>query len=292
MIKKQNWHYLLERTLAQGFAVGAFNVDNIEIFKAICQAAKNKNSPVLVEVSENEIEFMGRDNMRDLVDNAKEDYGIEMYLNLDHGPSLEAAFKAIDAGYEFIHIDVSKVADLEQNIKITSEVVEYAHSQGAIVESEMEYFRGSSTVHDEDIDYEEIKKHFTDPMKALDFVKRTGIDTFAASVGNLHGLYNVPKIIDIDLLQEIRSVLGGYISLHGGSGTPDHYFKKAVTSGVSKININSEMRKAYRDNLEKALRDNPSEYAINKIEGPTIDAVQEVVEHHMDVFGSTGKAII
>lgn len=292
MIKKQNWHYLLERTLTQGFAVGAFNVDNIEIFKAICQAAKNKNSPVLVEVSENEIEFMGRDNMRDLVDNAKRDYGIEMYLNLDHGPSLEAAFKAIDAGYEFIHIDVSKTTDLEQNIKITKEVVEYAHSKGAVVESEMEYFRGSSTVHNEGIDYDEIKKHFTVPAKALDFIKRTGIDTFAASIGNLHGLYNVPKILDIDLLQEIRHTIGGYISLHGGSGTPDHYFKKAVSAGVSKININSEMRKAYRDNLEKVLKNNPHEYAINKIEDPAIEAVQEVVEHHMDIFGSSGKAVI
>ena len=287
--------HLMQRTRAQKFAVGAFNIDNQETLIAVARAASKLNAPILVEVSHGEVKALGLSNIRDMVDNYKREYGIEIYLNLDHAPSVSDCIKAIDHGFEFIHIDVSQAdheASEDDIIEATKQVVDYAKFTGAIVESEPHYFGGSSNLHTEKIDYDEIKKTFSTPEGAKAFVSATGIDTFAASVGNLHGLYNVPKIIDIDLLQEIRSVLGGYISLHGGSGTPDHYFKKAVTSGVSKININSEMRKAYRDNLEKALRDNPSEYAINKIEGPTIDAVQEVVEHHMDVFGSTGKAII
>lgn len=283
------------RTRQEKFAVGAFNIDNQETLIAIARAAKNKNSPVLVEVSHGEVEAMGLINVRSLVDNYKKEYGIEMYINLDHSPSVEAAKAGIDAGFEFIHIDLSqekKEATLSEIIKATKEVVEYAKTTKALVESEPHYFGGSSNVHHDEINYDEIKKTFSTPTGAKEFVEATGIDTFAAAIGNLHGKYPVPKVLDIDLLKQIRAVLSCAISLHGGSGTPPEYFKQAIEVGVSKININSDMRYAFRTELERQLKDNPDEYAVVKLMKPVEDEVQKVVEERMDVFGSTGKAVI
>ena len=283
---------LMERTRKEHFAVGAFNIDNLEIFKAVVAAAKNKKSPVLVEVSKGEVDFWGYDNIVDLVRNAR-DEGVMMFINQDHTPSVEEARRGVEAGFELIHLDVTDKGKTSYDdiVAMTKEFVPYAHEHGCLVEGELEYFAGSSNVHTETIDYAEIQKHFTDPEVAAKFVEETKIDTFAASIGNLHGLYPVPKKLDIELLQKILDRLDCYISLHGGSGTPPHFFEEAVKVGVSKININSEMRKAFRTGLEQALAENPKEYAVPKIEGPVIEDIQSVVEVHMDTFGSTGKAV-
>lgn len=275
------------------YALGAFNIDNQETLIAIARAAQAKNAPCLVEVSHGEVQALGLQNIRDMVDNYKQEYKIEMYLNLDHSPSVEAAMAAIDAGFEFIHIDISQQrhhATYDEIVKETKAVVEYATKTGALVESEMHYFAGSSNVHNESIDYDEVKRTFTKPAEAIAFVNVTGIDTLAASIGNLHGLYPVPKKLDLKLLQEIRDSVDCYLSLHGGSGTPPHFFKEAAKIGVTKININSEMRKAFRATLEEQLKANPDEYAVMKLMGPVEDSIQHIVESHMDVFGSTGKA--
>src|SRR5215208_1237273 len=236
---------LMERSRRERFAVGAFNVDNQETLVAIARAAQAKESPVLVEVSQGEVDAIGLANLRDLVDNYRAELGIEMYINLDHSPSVEAAKAGIDAGFEFVHIDLSQAkrdATDEEIIAATREVVAYARTTGALVESEPHYFGGSSNVHTEDIDYEEIRKTFSTPEGARAFVDATGIDTFAAEIG------------------------------------------------VSKINLNSDMRYAYRTTLERQLRDHPDEYAIVRLMGPVIRAVQDVVEEHIDLYGSAGKA--
>lgn len=284
---------LYARTRAEKFAVGAFNVDNQETLKAIALAAVNKKAPVLVEVSQGEVDAIGLANMRCMVDNYKSEFGIEMYINLDHSPSVEAAMKGIDAGFEFIHIDISQAnhdATDEEIINATKRVVEYARRTGALVESEPHYFGGSSNVHKEDIDYETIRKTFTTPEGAKKFVEATGVDTFAAAIGNLHGKYPVPKQLDIPLLKQIREAIGCAISLHGGSGTPDHFYQEAVAAGISKVNINSDMRYAFRTELENQLKANPDEYAVVKLMEPVIAAVQAVIEHKIDMFGSAGKA--
>jgi fructose-bisphosphate aldolase class II len=220
-----------------------------------------------------------------------------MYINLDHSPSVEAAKKGIDAGFEFIHIDISQAdhdATLQQIMDETRQVVEYAKFTGALVESEAHYFAGSSTLHEEKIDYEAVRESFSTPRSAQDFVMATGIDTFAASIGNLHGKYPVPKKLDLELLAEIRAKLpaGVNISLHGGSGTPLHYFVDAAKIGVSKININSDMRIVFRRTLEKVLVENPHEYAVVKLMPPVYAAVQKVVEDKIEAFGSAGKAVL
>ncbi|MEK7558992.1 MAG: class II fructose-bisphosphate aldolase [Patescibacteria group bacterium] len=295
MTNQQKARELWERTKKEKFAVGAFNIDNQETLIAIARAAKAKKSPVLVELSQAEVDAIGLSNARDLVDNYKQEYGVEMYLNLDHSPSVENAKKGIDAGFEFIHIDLSqakKDATDQEIVDATRQVMEYAKKTGALVESEPHYFGGSSNVHKEEIDYEEIKKTFSTPEGARAFVDATGIDTFAAAIGNLHGKYPVPKKLDIELLKLIRQAVSCAISLHGGSDTPAQYFVDAIKVGVSKVNINSDMRFAYRTELEKQLHEHPDEYAVVKLEPPIIEAVQRVVEEKIDVFGSAGKAIV
>jgi fructose-bisphosphate aldolase class II len=275
------------------YALGAFNLDNQETLKSVVFAAKAKKAPVLVEVSKGEADALGLDNVRDMVDNYKADYGVEMYINLDHSPTVEDALAGITAGFECIHIDVSQAdhnATDKEIINKTKEVVRAAKLTGALVEAEPHYFGGSSNLHTEKIDYAEIKKYFTKPDEARKFVEETGIDTYAAAIGNLHGHYPAPKVLHLDLLKEIRAALDCNISLHGGSGTPGHYFIEAVKIGVTKVNINSDMRIAYRETLEKVLDDNPSEYAVVKLMDEVIAAVQKVVEAKIDTFNSTGKA--
>jgi fructose-bisphosphate aldolase class II len=287
--------HLYQRTRAQRFAVGAFNIDNQETLIAVSRAAQKLHSPVLVEVSDGEVKAMGLENIRDLVDNYKAEYGVEMYLNLDHSPTVDDCKRAIDAGYEFIHIDISQAnhdATTEEIIEKTKEVVEYARFTGALVESEPHYFAGGSNVHHEGIDYEEIKKTFSTPEAARDFVEKTGVDTFAAAIGNLHGKYDVPKELDLELLGRIRAALDCQISLHGGSGTPLHFFEDASKQGVSKININTDMRIVFRDTLEKVLREHPDEYAVVKLMPEVYEAVQVVVEDKIGAFGSAGKAVV
>ncbi|MBN9397889.1 ketose-bisphosphate aldolase [Candidatus Saccharibacteria bacterium 47-87] len=287
--------HLMQRSRQQHFAVGAFNIDNQETLIAIARAAQKLNAPVLVEVSQGEVDAIGIDNLRDLVDNYKKEYGIEMYINLDHSPTVEACKAAIDAGYEFIHIDISQAnhdASEEEIIEKTREVVEYAKFTGALVESEPHYFGGSSNVHTETIDYQEIKKTFSTPESAKAFVEATGVDTFAAAVGNLHGKYPVPKELDLELLARIREAIPCQISLHGGSGTPLHYFEDAAKIGVSKININSDMRYAFRTVMEEELKAHPDEFAVVKLMDKVKDAVQAVVEEKIQAFGSAGKAVV
>lgn len=287
--------HLMQRSRQQHFAVGAFNIDNQETLIAVCRAAHAKQAPVLVEVSDGEVKAIGLDNIRDMVDNYRLEYGVEMFINLDHSPSVEAAKRGIDAGFEFIHIDISQArhdATDEEIIEETKEVVEYAKFTGALVEAEPHYFGGSSNLHTEAIDYEEIKKTFSTPEGSKHFVEATGIDTFAAAIGNLHGKYPVPKELDLELLQKIRDAIECNISLHGGSGTPGHYFEEAAKIGVSKININSDMRYTFRKTLEKVLADNPDEYAVVKLMPEVYEAVQKVVEEKIDTFGSAGKAVV
>lgn len=286
--------HLMQRSRQQGFAVGAFNIDNQETLIAVCRAAQKLNAPVLVEVSDGEVKALGLENIRDMVDNYRDEYGVEIYINLDHSPTVEACKRAIDAGFEFIHIDISQAnhdATEEEIIDKTKEVVEYAKFTGALVESEPHYFAGGSNVHHEGIDYEEIKKTFSTPEGSAHFVEATGIDTFAAAIGNLHGKYDVPKELDLELLARIREAIACQISLHGGSGTPLHYFEDASKAGVSKININTDMRVVFRDTLVKVLNDNPDEYAVVKLMPTVYEAVQAVVEEKINAFGSAGKAV-
>ena len=290
---------LMARARRQRFAVGAFNIDNQETMVAICRAAQSAQAPVLIEVSQTEVDALGLQNIRDLATNYRRQYQLELFLNLDHSPSVAAAVQAIGLGFEFIHIDLSQALKdraeppaLAAIVAATREVVAAAKTTGALVESEPHYFSGSSNRHQEAYDWEEIKQTFSTPEGAADFVAQTGIDTFAAAVGNLHGSYPVPKQLDLELLDRIRRHLPAEvnISLHGGSGIPAHYYQQAARLGVSKINVNSDLRIAFRTSLEQALADNPDQYALVKLMPTVITAVEGVVAAKIAAFGSAGQA--
>ena len=278
----------LQKAKDEKFAIGAFNVGNLETFKAIVQAAKNKKSPVIIESSPGETDWMGADNIVDLARNYSEDFGIPILVNLDHATELESCKKAIDEGYDLIHFDGSKLP-LEENLEILKQVVKLAHAKGLVTEGELDHIGGASEVHEGDV-ASEIKIKTTDPEEAAKFVKESGIDIFAAFVGNIHGLYEGgEKKLDIGLVEEIAKATGVFLSLHGSSGISKDQVKAAIEKGIVKVNLNTEMRKTFKESFEKVLDENPDEYAMYKAEPPVVEAIQELVEEKIDIFGSTGK---
>lgn len=282
---------VLEKAQKEGYAVGAFNAANIETLKAIVAAGEKLKAPIIVESSHGETKFIGAKNLVDLVENYREETGLPIFVNLDHAPSVEAAREGIEAGYELIHINASKLS-YEENVKATKTVADEAHTKNLLVEAELTFIEGSSAPHmQEAIEEEQAKSQYTDPDQAGDFVKRTGIDTLAVSVGNVHGVYKTAPKLDMELLGKLRKRLPCFFSLHGGSGIPDDQIKEAIKVGrIVKINVNSDLRIAYRETLEKVL-DKTDEVAIYKIMPDVIAAVQEVVEKKITLFASAGKAV-
>lgn len=280
----------LEKAKQERFAIGAFNVGSLETFRAVVQAAANQKSPVIIESSPGETKWMGASNIVDLARNFEWDYQVPVLINLDHAETLEDCKKAIDEGYDLIHFDGSKLP-LEENLKILKQVVELAHEKGLTVEGEMDHITGSSEVHEGSAKEEAGKGKFTDPTEAKKFVEQSGIDIFASFFGNVHGVFSDgDEDLHLDILEGItKEIPYVFLSLHGGSGIPDDQVKQAIDRGINKVNVNTEMRQAFRDTLEQVLKENPKEYAMYKIEQPVIDAISKIVEHKIQVFGSFGK---
>lgn len=279
----------LQKAKEEKFAIGAFNVGNLETFKAIVQAAANQKSPVIIESSPGETKWMGADNIVDLARNYSEEFGIPILVNLDHAESLEDCQKGIDAGYDLIHFDGGKLP-YEQNLETIKKVVHLAHAKGLTVEGEIDHIQGSSTVHQGSAQDEMKKGELTDPQKAAQFVKDSGIDIFAAFFGNVHGVFSEgDEKLNLELLEKIANATGSFLSLHGGSGIPDDQVQEAIKLGIVKVNVNTEMRQAFKDTLEIQLEKNPDEYALYKLEPEVIEAVQKIVEHKITVFGSSNK---
>jgi fructose-bisphosphate aldolase, class II len=280
----------LQKAKDEKFAIGAFNVGNLETFKAIAQAAANKKSPVIIESSPGETSWMGAENIVDIARNYSKEYGVPILVNLDHSETLEDCITGIEAGFDLIHCDASKLS-YEENVSLTKKVADLAHRKDLTCEGELDHIGGSSEVHTESAGSISGEIAKTDPQKALEFVRATGIDIFAAFVGNIHGLYTGgEKKLDIGLVAEIAKATGVFLSLHGSSGIPEDQVRAAIQNGVVKVNLNTEIRQAYKDSLEKIFDESPDEYAMYKAEGPLIDAIQRLVEHKIEVFGSAGKA--
>lgn len=290
-----------EEAQRNSYAIGAFNADNLEIFKAILTAARTKKSPVIIEFSPGEVGYFGLVNIIDLVDNAKKEYEVPVFLNLDHAIKIEDCFAAIAqtgpppdggwVGFDEIHFDGSWL-EYRDNVKNTKGVVEAAHKKGLLVEGEVNKFLGSSEVHLEDIDPEVLKQSFTDPAVAANFVAETHIDIFAPSFGSVHGTYPVQPDLDLGLLARIHETLPAtFLSLHGGSGIPSDQVKEAIRVGkIVKVNVNTELRQAYKDALTEKLGDKPDESKVYSLAPDIILAVVAVVEAKIEVFGSAGKA--
>ena len=284
----QEW---LERAGKEGWALPHFNISDAITLRAICMAAKNLKSPIMIGTSEGERKFIGAGQAVALVRAFQEEYGIPIFLNADHHKSAEAAKEAIDAGYDSVHIDLSRENN-KKNFAGTKEVVEYAKAKNPdiSVEGELGYLpTESSKIYKEVVEVDQ--ESLTKPEEAAEFVKKTGVDRFAPAVGNLHGIAaNEPKL-DFQRIEAIRSALPDDVALvlHGGSGISDEDIKKAIQAGINNIHINTELRVVYRKALEEFFKQNPDETTPYKFLKAPLEAMQRKAEEKLRLFGAVRK---
>ncbi len=286
---------ILKKAQAGKYAIGSFNFSTAEILKAIVAAARGLNAPIIVSTSEGEGKFFGFREAAALTEAWRHGSKLLIILNLDHGKNLETIKKAIAAGYNAIHFDGSNLP-YEENIRQTKAVVEYIRSvektfeREIIVEGELGYLRGSSSVHQEAL---EIKpEDLTSPEQAKEFVAKTGVDSLAVVIGNAHGVFtNSEEKLNLERLEQIKERVGSevFLVLHGGSGISAEDIKKAIELGIVKININTELRVAYKEGLAEELREQPQETTPYKILEPSFEAVKKVVAEKIKLFGSENK---
>jgi len=292
-----NPYQILKEAKENKYAIGSFNFCTAEVLKAIVLVAQKNNSPVIVSTSENEADFIGMGQAVALVSAWRQQIpSLNILLNLDHGKSLDKIKQAIEAGYDMVHFDGSALS-YEENIEKTKDVVDYIKNQELriknqeiIVEGELGYLRGSSSLHQEILEIQE--EDLTQPEQAVDFVKKTGIDSLAVVIGNAHGVFpKSPEKLYLDRLRDIYEAVGdkAFLVLHGGSGVPDEDIKQAIGLGIVKINVNTEIRLAYRDALRDFLINNPDESTTYKILGPAMNAAQKIVEDKIKLFNKRSE---
>ena len=273
---------LYRKARASGYAIGAFNVSTLEAIKAIINAANRLNSPVVIETSEKEMDYLEAGLVVDIIKELAEKLAIPVGIHLDHGKSFESIEKAVKAGYTSVHFDGS-LLPFDENVSITKEVVAYARNHNVSVEAELGKIPGSSQMHEEKLEISE--DSLTDPVEAQKFVDETGIDILAVSIGNTHGIYSNEPKLDIIRLEELNH-LGIPMALHGGSGIPEGQIKDAIEHGVAKVNVNTELRVAYTDTLRHELSDKPEEIVPYEFLPEEISAIEEIVEGKIKLFGS------
>ena len=301
---------MFEKSMKEGFAIGAFNVNNMEIIQGIVDAAQEQNSPVILQVSASAIKYARMPYLIKMIEAAVETTNIPIALHLDHGPDFETCKECIDAGFTSVMIDGSKYS-FEENIELTKKVVEYAHSKGVVVEAELGKLAGI----EDDVNVSAADAMYTDPEQAKEFVERTGCDSLAIAIGTSHGAYKFKgeAKLRFDILKEIKERIPNTpIVLHGASsvipelvemcnnyggeipgakGVPNEILKEAGKSGVSKINVDTDLRLAMTANIRKVFGDKPSEFDPRKYLAPAREAIKEVVSYKIEnVFCSNNKA--
>lgn len=297
---------ILEKARKNNYAVGHFNINNMEIMQGIVQAANNLNAPVIVATSEGAIEYAGINFLYDLAKTASELSKVPVALHLDHGKNLKIIKQAIQLGYSSVMIDASH-EQFEKNIRLTKRIVQLAHRKNISVEAELGTIGGvEDSVKAKNIIY-------TDPEKAREFVERTGCDFLAVAIGTSHGAYKFKGKADLNigLLKEIKNRVKVPLVLHGASGVPknivrqaekygakltgvkgvpDAQIQAAIKNGINKINTDTDLRIAFDAAVRKALHDQPKDFDPRHMLGPARELIMKVAEHRMKVFGSKGKA--
>jgi len=270
-------------------AIGHFNISECVALKGIFKAAQELNLPVIIGLSEGEQNFFGTKNAALIIKNLRQEFNWPIFINSDHTKSLEKIKEAVEAGFDSVHFDGGKLP-FEENIKKTKEVVEYAKSinPNILVEAELGYLGASSMILKEIPKGVAIKEEdLTKPEQAAQFVKETGVDLLAPAVGNIHGMFkNAPNPhIDLARIGKIKELAGVPLVLHGCSGMREEEFIKAIYAGISIVHINTEIRLAWRQGMEKALMENPEEITPYKILLTTIEEIKKATERRMRLFG-------
>jgi fructose-bisphosphate aldolase, class II len=277
---------MLKKAKAEGYAVGQFNVNNLEFAQAILLAAEEEKSPVILGVSEGAGRYMsGFKTVVKMVEGLMEDLNVTVpvAIHLDHGSSFEKCKEAIEAGFTSVMIDASH-HPFEENIEITSKVVEFAHSKGVSVEAEL------GTVGGQEDDVVADGVIYADPNECAELVKRTGIDCLAPALGSVHGPYKGEPKLGFKEMEEIGQIIGLPLVLHGGTGIPTKDIQKSVSLGTAKINVNTENQIASAKVVREVLAAKPNEYDPRKYLGPARDVIKATVIGKIREFGSAGKA--
>ncbi len=303
---------MFRRAYQEGYAIGAFNVNNMEIVQGITEAAAEEKAPVILQVSAGARKYAKHIYLTKLVEAAVADTGLPIALHLDHGADFEICKSCVDGGFTSVMIDGSH-HDYEDNVALTKKVVEYAHAHGVVVEGELGQLAGI----EDDVNVSEDDAHFTDPAQVEDFVTRTGVDSLAIAIGTSHGAYKFkpgqkPQL-RFDILEEVGRRLPGFpIVLHGASsvtqsdvaivnrfggqmpdaiGIPEEMLRKAASMAVCKINIDSDLRLAMTAAIRQYMAENPSHFDPRQYLSPARAHIKELVRHKIvDVLGCAGKA--
>lgn len=267
------------------YGVGAFNVNNMEIVQAIIEAAEETNSPVILQASQGGIKYAGIEYIAALGKAAAQKARVPVALHLDHGTDFDQVMLCIRHGFSSVMIDGSKLG-FEDNIKITKKVVEVARAVGISVEAELGKIGGT----EDDITVDEREATFTDPKEAKVFVDRTGIDFLAIAVGTAHGVYKGEPRLDFNRIKAIKNALDIPLVLHGSSGVPSDAIERAVSLGINKINIDTDLRIAFSNAIKDFLKKDPTNIDPRKILTPARGAMKEAIVDKMRLFGSAGRA--
>jgi fructose-bisphosphate aldolase, class II len=276
---------LLAIAKAKKYAVGQFNMNNLEFTQAIIAAAAEERSPVIFGVSEGALKYMGLEFTVAMAKAAADKYDIPVALHLDHGSSIAVVMQCIRAGFSSVMFDGSHHS-LEENIALTKKVVEVAHIVGVSVEGELGTIGGV----EDDLSVADEDATFAKPAEAIRFWEETRVDALALAVGTAHGIYKGEPRIRYDIIEEVARKIEAPVVLHGGSGVPDEAIRKSISYGVAKINVNTENQVACTETLRNILIAKPDLIDPRKYMGPARDAMKEVVKTKIRLFGSSNQA--
>jgi fructose-bisphosphate aldolase class II len=276
---------LLERAEKGGYAVGAFNANNMEIVQAIMTAAEKEQAPVIMQASQGAIKYAGLTFLTGLVKLAAESSRVPIALHLDHGTDFEQVIRCIRSGFTSVMYDGSKLP-LEENIAMSKKVLEIARPIGVSVEAELGKIGGT----EDDIHVSEKEAMYTDPEEAKYFVEQTGIKSLAVAIGTAHGQYKGEPRLDLERLQKIKSLVNIPIVLHGSSGVPDETIQQAIKLGVRKVNIDTNIREAFVGAMRQVMSEKPKEIDPRQILGPAREVAIETIRQKIRVFGSSERA--
>lgn len=269
---------------AGGYAVGAFNIENMEMVQAVIAAAEEQKSPVIMQTTPSTVKYASTDYFLANVKAAAENASVPVVMHLDHGSSFELAMKAYRSGYTSIMIDGSH-GTFEENIAVSAKVVEAVHPGNVPVEAELGKVGGK----EDDLDGGD-DNPYTDPAQAVEFVEKTGIDSLAVAIGTAHGVYKGEPKLDLNRLSEIREVVSIPLVLHGTSGVPDTTVTECVKRGICKVNYATDLRIAFTKGVKAVIAENPDVIDPKKYNAAGREEVKKYVMQKMEVVGSVGKA--
>jgi tagatose 1,6-diphosphate aldolase GatY/KbaY len=278
-------HQILRRAMTENYAVPAFNIHNLETIQAVVEAAAQMHSPVILAVTPGTTEYAGAEYVIAIVAATAKKYDIPIAIHLDHFEDINSIKGYIKMGFKSCMIDASHEV-FERNIKITREVVEFAHNYDATVEAELGRLGGQ----EDDLVVDEKDSFYTHPESAAEFVKLTGIDSLAVAIGTAHGLYKGEPKLDLERLRRIRKLVSVPLVLHGASDIPQEIVKKTIEYGISKVNIATDLKIPFANAVKKYFKENPEANDPRKYLTPGKDAMREIVRNKIIICGSEGKA--